>query len=78
MLTAGIQDISQALVDDAARSPDLLRVIAEIVYPALGARRVLVCLRESTMLSAHWFRQHFDAQSFIVLPLRLILPAASL
>lgn len=121
VLTAGIQDISQALVDDGARSADLLRAIAEIIYRALRARRVLVCLREADTLCARhgfgadvdeailqmrfalggrdlfnlilarevdvlvsdasadrirshlpdWFRRHFDAQSFIVLPLRL-------
>jgi eukaryotic-like serine/threonine-protein kinase len=123
ILAAGIQDISQALVDDAVRPADVLCAIAEIVYRALGARRVLVCLRDAASgamcarhgfgsdlepalrclrfvpggrdlfslilarevdvlvsdasaakIRAHlpgWFRDSFDAQSFIVLPLRI-------
>jgi eukaryotic-like serine/threonine-protein kinase len=123
VLAAGIQDISQALVDDTVRPADLLCAIAEIIYRALGARRVLVCLPDiasgamcarhgfgselepalshlrfvpggrdlfslilardvdvlvsdasAERIRAHlpaWFREHFDAQSFIVLPLRI-------
>jgi serine/threonine protein kinase len=123
VLAAGIQDISQSLVDESVQAPDVLCAIAEIIFRALAARRVLVCLRDSvtgTMRARHgfgsevgqalermrfavggkdlfnlilsrevdvlvsdasadkirqhlppWFRQHFDAQSFIVLPLRL-------
>jgi GAF domain-containing protein len=105
------------------RPAELLCTIAEIIYRALGARRVLVCLRDAgsgsicarhgfgselepalnhlrfapggrdlfslilarevdvlvsdasaAKIRAHlpaWFREHFDAQSFIVLPLRI-------
>ncbi|MES2885349.1 MAG: HDOD domain-containing protein [Pseudomonadota bacterium] len=121
ILTVGIQDISQWLVDDAMKPGDILSAISEIIYRALGARRVIVCLRDGTMqmrgrygmgegieqamqalrfalggrdlfnliltqeidvlvtdasaakIRKHlppWYLQHFDAQSFIVLPLR--------
>ncbi len=121
ILTVGIQDISQWLVDDSMKPGDILSAIAEIIYRALSARRVLVCLREgSTRMAARygmgegieaaksqlqfalggrdlfnlilaqdvdvlvsdasaekirkhlpeWFQQRFDAQSFIVFPLR--------
>ncbi len=123
VLSAGIQDISQSLVDGTPRAADLLCAIAELIYRALAARRVLVCLREPGAASMRarygfgadvdtglaqlrfalgqqdlfnlilardvdvlvsdaaadkvrrhlpeWYRRHFDAQSFIVLPLRL-------
>jgi eukaryotic-like serine/threonine-protein kinase len=123
VLAAGIQDISQALIDDSVKPADVLCAIAEIIFRALAARRVLVCLRDAATgsmrarhgfgsdlepalkhlrfalggkdlfnlslvreldvlvsdasaekIRAHlpgWFREHFDAQSFIVLPLRL-------
>ncbi len=123
VLAAGIQDMSQALIDDNLTAADQLCAIAEIIYRALGARRVMVCLRDPAggwMRARHgfgtevdhalahlrfalggkdlfnlilardvdvlvsdasaekihrhlpdWFHQHFDAQSFIVLPLRL-------
>lgn len=121
ILSVGIQDISQCLVDEAMKPGDILSAISEIIYRALGARRVIVCLREGNTqmrgrygmgegieaamaqlrfalggrdlfnlilaqdvdvlvgdasiekIKRHlppWYQQHFDAQSFIVLPLR--------
>ena len=121
ILTVGIQDISQCLVDETMKPGDILSAISEIIYRALGARRVIVCLREGNTqmrgrygmgegigsamaqlrftlggrdlfnlilaqdvdvlvgdasiekIKRHlppWYQQHFDAQSFIVLPLR--------
>jgi eukaryotic-like serine/threonine-protein kinase len=123
LLSLGIQDISRSLVDDGMQATDVLCAIAELLYRALGARRVLLCLRESNgqwiaakhgfgseierlrplmrlrlqdkdlfnlilardvdvlisdasaeRIQRHlpaWYRQHFDALSFLVLPLRL-------
>ena len=45
VLAAGIQDISQGLLDDSSL-PDLMRILVESSYRALGFRRVLLCLRE--------------------------------
>lgn len=121
ILNVGIQDISQCLVDEAMQPGDILSAISEIIYRALGARRVIVCLREGNTqmrgrygmgegietaiaqlrfalggrdlfnlilaqdvdvlvadasvgkIKRHlppWYQQHFDAQSFIVMPLR--------
>ena len=46
VLTAGIQDISNSLVDDFALN-DILRIILETMYRAMGFRRVLLALRDS-------------------------------
>lgn len=45
VLTAGIQDISNSLVEEFSLS-DLLRIILETMYRAMGFRRVLLCLRD--------------------------------
>ncbi len=45
VLTAGIQDISNSLVDDFALN-DVLRIILETMYRAIGFRRVLLALRD--------------------------------
>lgn len=45
MLTAGIQDISNSLVDDFSLN-DVLRIILETMYRAMGFERVLLCLRD--------------------------------
>lgn len=45
ILSAGIQDISKALVEDMPLS-DLLRIVAETIYRALGVQRVLMCTRD--------------------------------
>jgi HD-like signal output (HDOD) protein len=45
VLTAGIQDISNSLVDDFALN-DILRIILETIYRAMGFKRVLLALRD--------------------------------
>jgi len=45
VLTAGIQDISNSLVDDFALN-DILRIILETMYRAMGFKRVLLALRD--------------------------------
>jgi len=45
ILTSGIQDISRALVEDFSLG-DLLRIILETMYRAIGFRRVLLCMRD--------------------------------
>lgn len=45
-LAAGIQDISNSLVDDFSLN-DILRITLETMYRAMGFQRVLLCLKES-------------------------------
>ena len=45
-LAAGIQDISNSLVEDFSLN-DLLRIILETMYRAMGFNRVLLCLRDA-------------------------------
>lgn len=45
ILTAGIQDISNTLVEDFKLN-DLLRIILETMYRAMGFRRVLLCIKD--------------------------------
>jgi transcriptional regulator with GAF, ATPase, and Fis domain len=45
VLAAGIQDISQALVEVDSLA-DLLRIIIETMYRAMGFKRVLLCMRD--------------------------------
>ena len=46
VLAAGIQDISNSLVDDFSLN-DILRITLETMYRALGFQRVLLCLKDS-------------------------------
>ncbi len=46
ILAAGIQDISNSLVDEFSLN-DILRIILETMYRAMGFERVLLCLRDS-------------------------------
>lgn len=45
VLAAGIQDISNSLVDDFSLN-DILRIIIETMYRAIGFKRVLLCLKD--------------------------------
>jgi len=45
ILAAGIQDISNALVEDFSLN-DVLRIILETMYRAKGFRRVILCIRD--------------------------------
>jgi len=46
VLTAGIQDISNTLVD-GYKLNDILRIILETMYRAMGFKRVLLCIRDA-------------------------------
>ncbi len=46
MLTAGIQDISNTLID-GFKLNDILRIILETMYRAMGFRRVVLCIRDA-------------------------------
>jgi serine/threonine protein kinase len=46
ILAAGIQDISNALVEEASLN-DILRITLETIYRAMGFSRVLLCLRDA-------------------------------
>jgi len=46
VLTAGIQDISNSLLDDFQLN-DVLRITLETMYRAMGFRRVLLCLKDA-------------------------------
>lgn len=45
VLSAGIQDLSQALLEDVALD-DLLRIVAETLFRAIPVQRVLICTRD--------------------------------
>ncbi|MEQ1440296.1 HDOD domain-containing protein [Fontimonas sp. SYSU GA230001] len=44
-LSAGIQDLTQALIEDATLD-DLLRIVAETLFRAIHCQRVLICTRD--------------------------------
>ncbi|MGE5470861.1 MAG: protein kinase domain-containing protein [Bacteroidota bacterium] len=46
ILTAGIQDISNTLVD-GYKLNDILRIILETMYRAMGFKRVVLCIRDA-------------------------------
>jgi len=46
MLAAGIQDVTTTLVSDGFRLNEVLRMILETMFRALGFRRVVFCLRD--------------------------------
>ena len=46
VLTAGIQDISNTLVD-GFKLNDILRIILETMYRAMGFKRVLLCIKDA-------------------------------
>ena len=46
ILTAGIQDISNSLVDGCSLN-DLLRMILETMYRSMGFQRVLLCIKDA-------------------------------
>lgn len=47
LLSTGIQDVTQALADGGTLN-DVLRVVLETLFRALGCRRVLLCLRDAS------------------------------
>jgi len=47
ILTAGIQDVTQAMVDDSFQLHQVLKMILETIFRALRFRRVVFCLRDT-------------------------------
>ena len=47
VLSAGIQDITNAMVDEGFKLNDVLRMILETMFRALGAQRMVFCLRDA-------------------------------
>ncbi len=47
ILTAGLHDIGNALVDDKSTPDDVVRMILEVVYTGMGFGHVLFCLRDT-------------------------------
>lgn len=47
VLSAGIQDITNAMVDEGFKLNDVLRMILETMFRALGARNMVFCLRDA-------------------------------
>jgi len=48
VLTAGIQDITDTLSGEVIKLNDVLRMVLETIYRALGCERVVFCLRDSS------------------------------
>lgn len=46
LLAQGIQDVTQAMMDDGFKLNDVLRAVLETMYRALGFRQVLLCLKD--------------------------------
>ncbi|MFA5941889.1 MAG: HDOD domain-containing protein [Sinimarinibacterium sp.] len=46
VLSAGIQDLTQALIEDVSLD-DLLRIVAETLFRAIPCQRVLICTRDA-------------------------------
>lgn len=64
ILTVGLQDISNALVDDQATPDDVLRMILEVMYTGMSFGHVLLCLqneRQNAMCGEFGFGEHVQA-----------------
>lgn len=62
ILTAGIQDISNSLVDGVSLN-DILRMILETMYRSMGFRHVLLCIKDgkhNTMVGRFGFGQDIN------------------
>jgi hypothetical protein len=46
LLAAGVQDITNSMVADNFKLNEILRMVLETMYRALGFRRVIFCLRD--------------------------------
>ena len=46
VLSAGIQDVTNSMVNEGFHLNDVLRMILETMYRGLGARRIVFCLRD--------------------------------
>lgn len=46
LLTAGLQDVSNSLIDDAVSVNDILRMILEAMYTGMGFAHVVLCIKD--------------------------------
>jgi HD-like signal output (HDOD) protein len=46
ILTSGLQDVSNSLIDDAVSINDILRMILEAMYTGMGFAHVLLCIKD--------------------------------
>jgi hypothetical protein len=46
VLTSGLQDVSNSLIDDAIPLNDILRMILEAMYTGMGFARVVLCIKD--------------------------------
>ena len=46
ILTAGLQDISNSLIDDTISVNDILRMILEVMYTGMGFTHVVLCIKD--------------------------------
>jgi len=66
ILTSGLQDVSNSLIDDAVSINDILRMILEAMYTGMGFAHVVLCIkdgRRNTMCGKFGFGS--DVQSLI-------------
>ncbi|MEK8050387.1 protein kinase [Ideonella sp. DXS22W] len=75
LLNAGIQDITDTLAGDAVQLNQVLRMVLETVYRALGCRRVLFCLRDGATGRLRG-RFGLGEQADSLAPQFIVLPAA--
>lgn len=47
ILTSGLQDVSNSLIDDAVSVNDILRMILEAMYTGMGFAHVVLCIKDS-------------------------------
>jgi len=72
-LAAGIQDITNAMVDDGFKLNDVLRMILETMLRALGARRILFALRDprsDVLVGRFGLGEGSEAAARLAVPLR--------
>lgn len=46
ILTSGLQDVSNSLIDDAISINDVLRMILEVMYSGMGFAHVVLCIKD--------------------------------
>lgn len=64
VLTSGLQDVSNSLIDDAVSINDILRMILEAMYTGMGFAHVLLCIkdgRHNTMCGKFGFGDNVQA-----------------
>ncbi len=53
VLTLGLQDVSNSLVDDAVSINDILRMILEAMYTGMGFAHVVLCIKDARRNTMH-------------------------